>query len=195
MKQIKKANDFVPEKTIPAHIVGTKGTTYIPAKTALGFCHSKLHPGIVTRSVLKSHGCLEKGCPSLQKYDDRPYWESLNGFKSHREKERHHVRQKKKEAKKKVQAIEQENYERLEQFQKYADEFGADIEFVSVEQPKSRVFVALYVSPRPYNDWDELYELREYITANLERSYIRFQHVIGPDGQYVTTEEYRKRKK
>jgi hypothetical protein len=43
-------------------------------ENALGYCHSGKHQGYVSEKTLKSHGCLGKQCPRLEKYLDNPYW-------------------------------------------------------------------------------------------------------------------------
>lgn len=40
----------------------------------LGFCHYAEHKGYVSSDLLKSHKCLEKGCPLLSKYEDSPFF-------------------------------------------------------------------------------------------------------------------------
>ena len=43
-------------------------------ENAVAFCHSLKHKGYLSESMLKQHGCLEKQCPMLSKYEDRAFW-------------------------------------------------------------------------------------------------------------------------
>ena len=48
------------------------------AERAVGYCHSNSHRGYLTPVLIKKHGCLEKRCPYLSRYLDRPYWIEKN---------------------------------------------------------------------------------------------------------------------
>lgn len=41
---------------------------------AIGYCHYKLHKGYLSWKAVKSHDCLGKQCPYLEKYMDKPVW-------------------------------------------------------------------------------------------------------------------------
>lgn len=41
---------------------------------AVGYCHYNLHRGYLSWKAIKSHDCLGKQCPYLEKYLDRPVW-------------------------------------------------------------------------------------------------------------------------
>ena len=43
-------------------------------QNAVGYCHYKLHKGFLSWKAIKSHDCLGKQCPYLEKYLDRPVW-------------------------------------------------------------------------------------------------------------------------
>ncbi len=40
----------------------------------IGYCHNFSHLGFVTARILKKHQCMQKGCPYLNRYMDKPYW-------------------------------------------------------------------------------------------------------------------------
>lgn len=44
------------------------------SKRACGYCHSKLHKGLLTVALLKKHKCLQKHCDCLQQYPEHPFW-------------------------------------------------------------------------------------------------------------------------
>ena len=45
-----------------------------PIKSPVAICHFKKHRGYLTVRLIKTHGCLKKGCPRLQRLDC-PFWE------------------------------------------------------------------------------------------------------------------------
>jgi len=42
----------------------------------VGFCHNNLHRGYISKSLLKSHECIEKECTLLERFDHR-YWAQI----------------------------------------------------------------------------------------------------------------------
>ena len=40
----------------------------------VGYCWCDLHPGFLTTPLLKSHECLQKGCPFLERFEDKDFW-------------------------------------------------------------------------------------------------------------------------
>ena len=48
--------------------------TGIKQENALGYCHYYKHKGYVNEHILKTHECLNKQCPLLEKYEDKSYW-------------------------------------------------------------------------------------------------------------------------
>ncbi len=46
----------------------------ISKRNAVGYCHHKKHIGNLNERMLKEHGCIEKKCPYLEKYEDNKYW-------------------------------------------------------------------------------------------------------------------------
>lgn len=43
-------------------------------KSAVAFCHNKVHKGYLTINMVKQHKCQEKQCKYFSKYQDNPYW-------------------------------------------------------------------------------------------------------------------------
>ena len=40
----------------------------------IGFCRYHLHIGALTAALIRQHECLQKECPFLEKYEDKPFW-------------------------------------------------------------------------------------------------------------------------
>lgn len=47
-----------------------------------GYCHSKMHKGYLSVKRLKSHKCLQKQCPMLEKFEEHPYWQERARIKA-----------------------------------------------------------------------------------------------------------------
>ena len=65
--------------------------------SVVGYCHLQAHRGYVTKMLLKSHDCIKKECPFLQKIDSQ-YWETRQRHeiqkcerRTLREKRRHDI--------------------------------------------------------------------------------------------------------
>ena len=43
-------------------------------KKAVGYCHSGQHQGFMSEKMIKSHKCLAKNCPYLEKYENAEFW-------------------------------------------------------------------------------------------------------------------------
>lgn len=43
-------------------------------KDPVAYCHYRRHPGYMTAGLIKTHGCLRRKCPKLQKLECE-YWE------------------------------------------------------------------------------------------------------------------------
>ena len=54
----------------------TGETVYQETVAIVGYCHSSLHPGHLTKSILKHKQCLEKHCDRLEKFEDCSFWEN-----------------------------------------------------------------------------------------------------------------------
>ena len=42
--------------------------------TPCGYCHNARHRGLLNVVLLKSHRCVEKECPFLERYKTHSYW-------------------------------------------------------------------------------------------------------------------------
>lgn len=52
-----------------------------------GYCHSNAHKGKLTVKMLRQHGCLQKQCSCLERYEDHPFWKE-RAFKKAQKKAR-----------------------------------------------------------------------------------------------------------
>ena len=87
-----------------------------------------LHPGKLTKQLLRKHNCLEKRCPFLEKYEDTPFWAAYNRSQLAKSEARQQ-----KQIKKARERSEAAQLQRLrDSFQRYADATGSEITVVWV---------------------------------------------------------------
>lgn len=50
----------------------------------VGYCWCDLHPGFLSKSLLKQHECCERECRHFEKFQDAPYWQRKQEIKEKR---------------------------------------------------------------------------------------------------------------
>jgi len=87
----------------------------IRVKNAIGFCHSTVHRGYITKKLLKEHDCLKKECMSFEKVECG-LWAEMEKKEAEKAKEKL-VIEKKREKREKARA-------RFEDIREMGKEFG-----------------------------------------------------------------------
>lgn len=72
----------VPFTDRPNHRMKLTITKGVPAAVPVGYCHLHTHPGYLTTKLLKSHDCLKKQCPFLERNHEHPIWNQKKCAKS-----------------------------------------------------------------------------------------------------------------
>ena len=164
---------------------------FLPCKSVIGCCHNMLHPGKLTRQLLNGHNCLEKQCPFLEKYEDRPFWMAYK--KKLLAKSVAKQQKKNKKAKERSKAAMQSRLRDI--FQGYADATGTEIIVVRVEPANRHTYRVFYVSDNPFLDWN----MFPVFLAAVERAFsgqrISLRRIKDMDGHFVTKGEYCARKR
>jgi len=79
---------FPPEeRNCQLRLINGKPST----KTPIGYCHSTVHPGYLSKSLIESHKCIGNQCHYFQRYESQPFWSDYNKeleLKKQRKKER-----------------------------------------------------------------------------------------------------------
>ncbi len=58
----------------------------ISKKAVVGYCHFSEHKGSITKTILKTHECVTKGCHYFEKYTDNPYWAAIEQMQTAKKK-------------------------------------------------------------------------------------------------------------
>ena len=183
-------SDGDQEEFIRVRLLGGK-VCFLERKNVIGCCHYMLHPGKLTKPLLRKHNCLEKKCPFLEKYEDRPFWTAYKRAQLAKSEARQQ-----KQIKKAHERSEAAQLQRLrDSFQGYANATGAEITVVRVEPVNRRTYRVFYVSDNPFPDWN----MFPAFVENVERAYpghrVSLRRIVNLDGHFVTREEYSARKR
>lgn len=71
---------------------------FISDKHKIGYCCHMKHKGYVSPKILREHGCLEKNCPMLKRFEEKTFWKQLEAKRLAKEKRKEEKRNKKNNA-------------------------------------------------------------------------------------------------
>lgn len=57
------------------------GSQLCNPENQVGYCWCDLHPGFLSKSLLKQHECCERECRHFEKFVDAPYWQRKQELK------------------------------------------------------------------------------------------------------------------
>lgn len=184
-KQKRSANERVT-----ARLLGGQ-TVEINFRSLVGCCHSRLHPGKMTRRMMEAHDCLGKECRFFEKYETAAYW------REHARKTavKQNPRQQQARQKEQRQLQEATLLGLKDQFQTYADDAGYVMKIVRVQEEKRHILKIYYVSENHFRDGDLFPNLLSRIRKEHPSYSILMRHIQDVDGRCVTIEEYEHRPK
>lgn len=161
----------------------------LPPSRIVGCCHNALHPGKLTKQLLKQHDCLGKACRFSEKYEDAAYW-----IEHRRQEECKFAKKLARQQKKEQAAAAQAAHQALAaQLQSFAGEAGYAMQIVRVDEEGKNRYRVFYVSENPFADGDRFPELLDAACARFPAYRLRLRHIRDIDGHFVTIEEYRQR--
>lgn len=161
----------------------------LPPSRIVGCCHNALHPGKLTKQLLKQHDCLRKDCRFFEKYEDAAYW-----IEYRRQEECKFAKKLARQQKKEQAAAAQAAHQALAaQLQSFAGEAGYAMQIVRVDEEGKNRYRVFYVSENPFADGDRFPELLDAARARFPAYRLRLRHIRDIDGNFVTIEEYRQR--
>lgn len=171
---------------------------WIKNKDILGYCHSTIHPGVISKDLLKQHNCIRKNCQKLQKYEECPFWTELEKKKAKEEavkKNKDAIKEKKKAKIAKAREEEQELINLRDTFQSYVEYTEEYMEIVRVEKVKAKVYKIYYVSDNRFADSYYFPDLVGCIQSMNPGWKILLRHIRDVDGHFVTIDEFHARKR
>ena len=157
----------------------TGESTYINKRNVVGHCVCRLHPGTLTKTLVKNHECDIKNCCWLNKYEDNPYWKN-------RETARIVSAEKKETAKKLKREHKEREANLINWARNLAESMYMPIKVTSVrKEPGKKKYIIFYISNEPYND-SHLYTTLAYMFEWLVGGKTELRHVKDIDGYYAT---------
>lgn len=181
---------FPDKKRISTRLL-TGQAVHIERGQILGWCKYHLHPGAVTKSILKEHNCLEKKCPYLEQNSQSQFWPCYYGQirseAKRKEKKRNNKRRKSQE-KRKLEML-------TDRWKTLLAETDSDLLIIRISRCLPGTFIIFYVSDNRFNDADRYPEFLDTLKClHPDYSFI-LRHIKDVDGHFVTKEEYRNRRK
>lgn len=160
MKHFSSSDDWVMIK-----IVGVSGKISVKEGNVVGYCRYHLHPGYLTKSLVKKHKCIEKKCHFLDKSVNPAYWER---FQEQQKPEKH-----------------KKPKESYDEIIAYANEHIRDGFTVhGARMGENQLLKLFYTSYHAFDDSDMLTGLERECKAKFKMQ-IKFVHIKNADGEYV----------
>lgn len=152
---------------------------YISKKSVVGYCHFSEHKGSITKTLLKKHECVAKGCHYFEKYKDNPYWKGFEQVQAAKHIRRETARRIKKEE-------EKQRKEWIDTAQKIADDLEYELKVITIKKiPHKNNYILFYLSKVSKNDWYLYFELAKAFGAKLGGR-VELRHIVDVDGYYAT---------
>lgn len=183
-KEVKPIYDSNPGHTKVKMIDGS--VQWIREKNLVGWCSCHLHPGVVSKGLLKKHQCVEKQCYYLKKNQEAAYWSAMA------EEQRLKEQRKAKAREEKEKQLEEEQLllDRRDWMQDFLDDRDSDMYIVRIARENTSQFRIFYVSDNCYADGMNYAELYGMLRTEFPQEQYLFRHIKGTDGRFVTTEQY-----
>lgn len=170
----------------------TGETVYRETVAVVGYCHSSLHPGYLTKSILKHKQCLEKHCDRLERFEDCSFWKNRQ---KHLDKRRM-AKQEKKQAKLQRTQQQEETLDLLADVMAFSSQMVKAYDFPIVltgvakarEPDGTGKLIVNFVSAQPIRDDWKFRDLGELVSERFHM-YVQLRHTRKPNGEYATTED------
>ena len=151
---------------------------YVREKQIVGFCHCALHPGTLTKNLVKTHECDIKNCYYLRQYAEKPFWKAREDARKAKQMKKEKIKQKKKQEQDKKESL-------LHMAQNCADEMMMPIKITSVQKlTGEKTYTIFYISEEAINDAYMYAPLSEMFTW-LVGIGSRLRHVKDLNGRYA----------
>ena len=151
---------------------------YTKWENVVGYCHCDTHRGSITKTLLKSHDCINKKCPFFKR-DNPEYWKRVDAANAAKQRRKQKIKAKK--------AKRTDKTEKLTlTAQSMADELGYNIKITSVRKDRDKnKYYIFYISEWEYNDIIRFLELKAAYAYWLNAK-VEMKHLRRADGEYIT---------
>ena len=198
MKGYKRSYSFyvqhnIVETRVPLSGVGT---VVVNVKNIVGFCHCKLHKGVLTKTIFNDHKCAERGCHYFEKYTDYPFWSAYDRRAVEKQSCMENMLREKKHHKEQEEAMNRMTAKILQDAQEYFDLCDEAVQVLMVQPTYDRatkqyqsVMTVYYVSEYAEDDSEDFIDLTEILAEKYKGYTFVAKHVKLPCGEYATLED------
>lgn len=166
---------------------------WINSTQIAGYCNYKLHKGILTLKLYRSHHCKGKNCPYFFKFENYPYWKLKTRKENKKAAAQVHKRNKKEH--KEIQKYKAHSLTSLQSLiQTEIDHLDEEFVITRIVEKGSNSYVAFFVSNNDFDDSERLSNIRTKLTENNEID-ISFRHIKRLDGTFASISDFRHRNK
>ena len=166
-----KYDDIILVKLISKKMECIKRDNYV------GYCHYTPHRGVLTKTLLKNHECLEKGCFYFEKNKDNPYVDNVKQSEKAQKQEKKTAKKLNKQKKRKAELLK-------ENIQEIADISRLDIRIISVREITERKHIIYYISREARDDRREYVNLLIALRC-VSKGHYEMRHIKDINGNYV----------
>ena len=188
--QKKRSPEPIQKELVKAKVLGDYVIEVANTKI-IGHCYNRTHPGDLTLKIMEAHGCLQKECPFLKKYEDRPYWIMREAEKRRKAARKLEQRAEKRKAQKQAEALAALR----DSLQSCADGGGPPMYIVRLELEGPYRYKVFYVSEDPFDDGDRFGGFLDAVRRDHPDLTLQLRHIRHVDGHFVTTHEFLARKR
>ena len=169
----------------------TGNTAKIQRKNILGWCHNRIHPGAVSKTILKDHDCLGKECRFFERNCQAPYWDAYEAQKRAAERKKEEIKKEKEKKVKEESALQ----DLTESWRTYLTEIDSDMQIVRVAADSPYAYRIFYVSDNRFADGNRYPEFLSELNNRYPKCRFILRHIRDIDGHFVTRNEYRMRRR
>lgn len=131
------------------------GVEVVTVNSIVGYCHSSVHSGYVTKNVVKRHDCIKKECALFEGFYDYPFWESFQKTQEIKVQKKLENQEQKRARKERELYLEEIKNEAS----RWVIQLGYPILISSVKEIKTNYFIVFYASESYTNDVELYYDI------------------------------------
>ncbi len=153
----------------------------------VGWCHHKMHPGAVNKSILEAHNCIGKNCPYLERNCQSSFWPNYEANQKEIEERKEKLRKERLQ-----KTLEQQELNALtNNWSAYLADMDSDMQIVRIEKESPNTYRIFYVSDNGFADGNRFPEFLDTLKYLHPHYRIRLRHIRAMDRHFVTRSEYK----
>ena len=185
-----KERNSVPDEIVKVKML-TGNTIPIRKNNILGWCHNRIHPGAITKAILKGHDCIGKNCRFFERNCQTSYWKTVEAQQRAAERKKEEAKKEKEKKQKEEDAL----IALTDSWRTYLEESDSDMQIVRVAMDSPYAYRIFYVSDNAFADGNRYPEFLKELYTRYPHCRFNLRHIKDVDGHFVTRSEYRLRRR